>query len=72
MGLFAVPIIALRNKKGSYNTNTDWGLPYLIIALRNEKRVLLQYSINLLFNNNVFNFILFLHFFLMLSLPFFI
>ena len=37
MGLFAVPIIALRNEKGSYNRSFndrggDW-----IIALRNEK-----------------------------------
>ena len=37
MGLFAVPIIALRNEKGSYNR-----LRYIvdkreIIALRNEK-----------------------------------
>ena len=37
MGLFAVPIIALRNEKGSYNiaiVDKDGGL---IIALRNEK-----------------------------------
>ena len=37
MGLFAVPIIALRNEKGSYNL---YGLEYVdtvIIALRNEK-----------------------------------
>ena len=43
MGLFAVPIIALRNEKGSYN---DGGNEYprrLIIALRNEKG---SYNIN--------------------------
>ena len=37
MGLFAVPIIALRNEKGSYNrANLAKTLLY-IIALRNEK-----------------------------------
>ena len=37
MGLFAVPIIALRNEKGSYNCwlhAVSWDV---IIALRNEK-----------------------------------
>ena len=37
MGLFAVPIIALRNEKGSYNTTYNEKLTALIIALRNEK-----------------------------------
>ena len=37
MGLFAVPIIALRNEKGSYNIHTNESLQSLIIALRNEK-----------------------------------
>ena len=37
MGLFAVPIIALRNEKGSYNLVTDKYTEKLIIALRNEK-----------------------------------
>ena len=37
MGLFAVPIIALRNEKGSYNLGLlDLNQP-IIIALRNEK-----------------------------------
>ena len=37
MGLFAVPIIALRNEKGSYNDSYfDITIGY-IIALRNEK-----------------------------------
>ena len=37
MGLFAVPIIALRNEKGSYNQNGDVEMNVAIIALRNEK-----------------------------------
>ena len=37
MGLFAVPIIALRNEKGSYNIVSLAPLLPLIIALRNEK-----------------------------------
>ena len=37
MGLFAVPIIALRNEKGSYNNNTNFPNTGAIIALRNEK-----------------------------------
>ena len=37
MGLFAVPIIALRNEKGSYNDEAERVLLELIIALRNEK-----------------------------------
>ena len=37
MGLFAVPIIALRNEKGSYNINLLNIALSLIIALRNEK-----------------------------------
>ena len=62
-------IIALRNEKGSYNFKPFAKESCLIIALRNEKG---SYYNTLLFNNNVFNFIFFLHFFLMLSLPFFI
>lgn len=69
MGLFAVPIIALRNEKGSYNIVGAINELKQIIALQNEKG---SYYNTLLFNNNVFNFIFFLHFFLMLSLPFFI
>ena len=37
MGLFAVPIIALRNEKGSYNINFLVNSLIKIIALRNEK-----------------------------------
>ena len=37
MGLFAVPIIALRNEKGSYNDVPVLGAVTYIIALRNEK-----------------------------------
>ena len=37
MGLFAVPIIALRNKKGSYNIPCATSLTPFIIALRNKK-----------------------------------
>lgn len=37
MGLFAVPIIALRNEKGSYNLRNCESWILLIIALRNEK-----------------------------------
>ena len=37
MGLLAVPIIALRNEKGSYNFPTLAYQIYAIIALRNEK-----------------------------------
>ena len=37
MGLFAVPIIALRNEKGSYNTYYYLCKQHQIIALRNEK-----------------------------------
>ena len=37
MGLFAVPIIALRNEKGSYNLNVAVAKLHFIIALRNEK-----------------------------------
>lgn len=37
MGLFAVPIIALRNEKGSYNIAHVHKMELLIIALRNEK-----------------------------------
>ena len=37
MGLFAVPIIALRNEKGSYNQDYPILHAELIIALRNEK-----------------------------------
>ena len=37
MGLFAVPIIALRNEKGSYNLRRSRAVSPLIIALRNEK-----------------------------------
>ena len=37
MGLFAVPIIALRNEKGSYNVVIFGVVTTLIIALRNEK-----------------------------------
>ena len=37
MGLFAVPIIALRNEKGSYNLFVQLTLVIHIIALRNEK-----------------------------------
>ena len=37
MGLFAVPIIALRNEKGSYNYYKEYDNPIQIIALRNEK-----------------------------------
>ena len=37
MGLFAVPIIALRNEKGSYNVSLRVELIFKIIALRNEK-----------------------------------
>ena len=37
MGLFAVPIIALRNEKGSYNSPSHTPSPLAIIALRNEK-----------------------------------
>ena len=37
MGLFAVPIIALRNEKGSYNEPCKHKERHLIIALRNEK-----------------------------------
>ena len=37
MGLFAVPIIALRNEKGSYNQDLRLIHELNIIALRNEK-----------------------------------
>ena len=37
MGLFAVPIIALRNEKGSYNLHNTIIGAVNIIALRNEK-----------------------------------
>ena len=37
MGLFAVPIIALRNEKGSYNSRSPCCDFPTIIALRNEK-----------------------------------
>ena len=37
MGLFAVPIIALRNEKGSYNNPIQFIPLQIIIALRNEK-----------------------------------
>ena len=37
MGLFAVPIIALRNEKGSYNRRNRLYCRLWIIALRNEK-----------------------------------
>ena len=37
MGLFAVPIIALRNEKGSYNEQHFDINKEKIIALRNEK-----------------------------------
>ena len=37
MGLFAVPIIALRNEKGSYNNSKGIVTVKVIIALRNEK-----------------------------------
>ena len=37
MGLFAVPIIALRNEKGSYNSELGVYKTQEIIALRNEK-----------------------------------
>ena len=37
MGLFAVPIIALRNEKGSYNIKRSPVWRKSIIALRNEK-----------------------------------
>ena len=37
MGLFAVPIIALRNEKGSYNKDGKTVIFPFIIALRNEK-----------------------------------
>ena len=37
MGLFAVPIIALRNEKGSYNQRRKQETQTIIIALRNEK-----------------------------------
>ena len=37
MGLFAVPIIALRNKKGSYNVFLPISSTRSIIALRNKK-----------------------------------
>ena len=37
MGLFAVPIIALRNEKGSYNYLVTTLDNIQIIALRNEK-----------------------------------
>ena len=37
MGLFAVPIIALRNEKGSYNLVIGEISFFFIIALRNEK-----------------------------------
>ena len=37
MGLFAVPIIALRNEKGSYNSQRLMDFCLDIIALRNEK-----------------------------------
>ena len=37
MGLFAVPIIALRNEKGSYNLPDHINEARSIIALRNEK-----------------------------------
>ena len=37
MGLFTVPIIALRNEKGSYNIFPNSIIDELIIALRNEK-----------------------------------
>ena len=47
MGLFAVPIIALRNEKGSYNLNTLLMQRLRIIALRNEKG-----SYNVLFDDN--------------------
>ena len=37
MGLFTVPIIALRNEKGSYNIKMITTYTINIIALRNEK-----------------------------------
>ena len=37
MGLFTVPIIALRNEKGSYNKIGAVFVGLSIIALRNEK-----------------------------------
>ena len=37
MGLLAVPIIALRNEKGSYNGGYTGDGGKYIIALRNEK-----------------------------------
>ena len=37
MGLLAVPIIALRNEKGSYNIYDQDEADRIIIALRNEK-----------------------------------
>ena len=37
MGLFTVPIIALRNEKGSYNQKRVQVILKNIIALRNEK-----------------------------------
>ena len=46
MGLFAVPIIALRNEKGSYNIWNSSIKPELIIALRNEKGSYNEYSQN--------------------------
>ena len=46
MGLFAVPIIALRNEKGSYNRADCHSTPQGIIALRNEKGSYNEYSQN--------------------------
>ena len=37
MGLLNVPIIALRNEKGSYNERLSLNDEEFIIALRNEK-----------------------------------
>ena len=45
MGLFAVPIIALRNKKGSYNVLAVGSRLRRIIALRNKKG---SYNLNYL------------------------
>ena len=46
MGLFAVPIIALRNEKGSYNERLARDKLVKIIALRNEKGSYNEYSQN--------------------------
>ena len=48
MGLFAVPIIALRNEKGSYNMQAVSLWLSSIIALRNEKGSYNLYSCYLL------------------------